>query len=229
MYCFIPSAGFGTRMKELTQNVPKPLLKISGMSLLEINLKLAYSWGCRNFIVNTHYLADQINRELKNYSNIKIHISKEEKKILGTAGGIKTGFQNLLREDEYILVLNPDAIYLPNSNFNPLQENFSGEILLYLAPSDPSDGNTSIQMKDGKVYFTSGDLYYIGISILRFGVLKDVPTNEYFDLRLIYDQLSASDKLSGKMFEGTVIDLGDKEKYLQNQFLQLPEYTNCKL
>ncbi len=224
MKCFLLCAGFGTRMQELSKQVPKPLLSIQGRSLLEINLHFAYSYGAREFYINTHYLAEKIEQEVKKFSNYKIFISKEEKEILGTAGGIKTALAGKIPEEEIFLLINPDSIFYPSLDFS-FPKDFQEEILLYLSPIESTSKNTELSLQDGKVFFEKGGYYYIGICIMKLKALKDVAVGKYFDLTEIFKKYSKEGKLFGKVFEGKVVDLGEKEKYLANLNLSLPSYV----
>ena len=60
MKAFIFAAGFGTRLKELTKDIPKPLLKVKGRSLIEWNILKLKSAGFDQIIINTHYLGNKI-------------------------------------------------------------------------------------------------------------------------------------------------------------------------
>ena len=57
MKAFILAAGLGTRLKDLTKDLPKPLLKVKGKSLIEWNILKLKSAGFDQIIINTHYLA----------------------------------------------------------------------------------------------------------------------------------------------------------------------------
>jgi len=63
----ILAAGFGTRMESLTKKIPKPLLKINNSTLLTNTIKFFENLGCNKFIINTHYL----HENLKDYINLK--------------------------------------------------------------------------------------------------------------------------------------------------------------
>ena len=63
----ILAAGFGTRMESLTKNIPKPLLKINNSTLLNNTINFFEKLGCNKFIINTHYL----HENLKDYINLK--------------------------------------------------------------------------------------------------------------------------------------------------------------
>ena len=105
MDVLILAAGLGTRMEELTQDLPKPLLLVQGKPLLEYALNLIQPLPTNKIFVNTHYHAKLIDSYIKkNYKNI--HISWEPE-ILGTGGGVKKIHQNDL------LVLNTDNVWLP--------------------------------------------------------------------------------------------------------------------
>ena len=89
MKAMILCAGYGKRLRPITKNCPKPLLKIGQETLLSNTLKFLIKFGIKEVIINTHYLADQIVDYLDNNKyNLSITIIKEKKKILDTGGGI---------------------------------------------------------------------------------------------------------------------------------------------
>ena len=104
MDVLILAAGLGTRMEDLTKDLPKPLLPVKGKPLIDYAFDLIKPLQTENIYVNTHYLADLVQSHIsKNYENIKISF---EPKILGTGGGIKKIHQNDL------LVLNLSLIHI---------------------------------------------------------------------------------------------------------------------
>ena len=89
MKAFVLAAGFGSRLRPLTDDTPKPLLKVKGRSLIEWNLLKLKDAGFEEIIINTHHLGEKIETELgdgKKY-DLKIKYSRETK-ILGTGGAI---------------------------------------------------------------------------------------------------------------------------------------------
>ena len=75
----ILAAGYGKRMENLTENIPKPLLKINNTTLLSNTINFFYNLGCNQFVINTHYLHNQINNYINiNHSNKNITISKQD-------------------------------------------------------------------------------------------------------------------------------------------------------
>ena len=84
------AAGLGTRLRPLTNLVPKPLVPVANRPLLEYTFALLAAAGVREAIVNAHHLADELERGLRalDAAGIALHVSRE-RRILGTAGGLK--------------------------------------------------------------------------------------------------------------------------------------------
>lgn len=103
MKALLLSAGYGKRLRPLTINTPKCLIKINDVSLLEIWIRKLNKIGVDEFIVNTHYLHDQVVDFVKN-SQFKNSIQIiYEKKLLGTAGTLLHNL-DLFLNDECLLV-----------------------------------------------------------------------------------------------------------------------------
>ena len=103
MKALLLAAGFGTRLGNLTKYTPKPLIKVNNKPILTFCLEQLAQAGVTEVIINTHYLADQIDDFLKkNDAPIKIVIS-HEKQLLGTAGTLKKHIQ-VLAEGDFIVM-----------------------------------------------------------------------------------------------------------------------------
>ena len=104
MKAFILAAGLGTRLKDLTKDLPKPLLKVKGKSLIEWNILKLKSAGFDQIIINTHYLADQIEDHIGDGTkfDLKIKYSREEK-ILGTGGALIKA-KELIGNDPFLIL-----------------------------------------------------------------------------------------------------------------------------
>jgi N-acetyl-alpha-D-muramate 1-phosphate uridylyltransferase len=110
MKAMILCAGYGKRLRPITKNCPKPLLKIGQETLLSNTLKFLIKFGIKEVIINTHYLADQIVDYLDNNKfNLSITIIKEKKKILDTGGGILNAIKYF--SNKPFLTINPDTIW----------------------------------------------------------------------------------------------------------------------
>ena len=60
MKVILLAAGLGTRLRPLTNSIPKCLVPIKGKPLLEIWLENLFQIGCRSFLINTHYMAEKV-------------------------------------------------------------------------------------------------------------------------------------------------------------------------
>ena len=110
MKAMILCAGYGKRLRPITKNCPKPLLKIGQETLLSNTLKFLIKFGIKEVIINTHYLADQIVDYIDNNKfNLSITIIKEKKKILDTGGGILNAIKYF--SNKPFITINPDTIW----------------------------------------------------------------------------------------------------------------------
>ncbi|PKN86099.1 MAG: hypothetical protein CVU51_07730 [Deltaproteobacteria bacterium HGW-Deltaproteobacteria-1] len=107
---FILGAGLGTRLRPLTENMPKPLLPIGGRPIITYAMEHLRIEGIRRFIVNTHHCAEKYTEAFPEGSWQGIPITfRHEPVLLDTAGGIKN-IEDLIAQDERILVYNGDII-----------------------------------------------------------------------------------------------------------------------
>jgi len=108
----ILAAGFGTRMRPLTEKIPKPLIKVGPKNLLERSIELLIKMGIDELVINTHHLSLEIDNFLKNKNyKISITLTKEEE-LLDTGGGILNATKKF--ENNPFFVLNPDTIWNKN-------------------------------------------------------------------------------------------------------------------
>ncbi len=103
------AAGFGTRLRPLTDNLPKPLLILGGKTMLDQALTHLADVGVSHAVINVHYLGDKIIQHLKHHTYpLQISVS-EEADILETGGGIKKAL-SLLNAPEFLTV-NSDILW----------------------------------------------------------------------------------------------------------------------
>jgi len=91
MKAMILAAGLGTRLRPITDTIPKALVEINGKTLLEHSIDHLNFFGVQEVIVNVHHFPDQIISFLKKKKNfgLKIEISDERDQLLDTGGGVK--------------------------------------------------------------------------------------------------------------------------------------------
>lgn len=110
MKAMIFAAGLGTRLKPITNDKPKALVEINGISLLEITIKKLIRFGFTELIINVHHFADQIISFIKQNSfEADIHISHEKNVLLNTGGGLKQA-QWFFDDGNPFLLYNVDII-----------------------------------------------------------------------------------------------------------------------
>src|SRR5215218_2725952 len=104
------AAGFGERMKPLTEKMPKPLVPVDGKPLLDHVLDRLAAAGVERAVVNVHYLADQIEKHVAARKAPKVTISDERAKLLDTGGGVVKALK--LLGSEPFFHINSDTIWI---------------------------------------------------------------------------------------------------------------------
>ena len=100
----ILAAGRGTRMRHLTENTPKPLIKVNGQHLIEYHIHSLAQAGIKQLVINLAYLGDQIRETIGDGSRYGVSISySDEGEALETGGGIFKAL-TLLGPDPFIVV-----------------------------------------------------------------------------------------------------------------------------
>jgi N-acetyl-alpha-D-muramate 1-phosphate uridylyltransferase len=211
MDVLILAAGLGTRMEELTQDLPKPLLPVQGKPLLEYAFNLVQPLKPNQIYVNTHYHAKLIDSYIKkNYENI--HVSWEPE-ILGTGGGIKKIHQNDL------LVLNTDNVW--TSQFTHEIElawqyfqnhQYIDNLLLTKRTSKSFDLEI---LPDESIQFPSNtcNAQFQGCHFIRQGVLREYP--EKFNIPTYWKKCSMEKKLFSFTTTAENTHIGTKDLYLK--------------
>ena len=111
MKAMILAAGKGTRLKPLTDTMPKALVPVGGTPLLEKTIHRLIDAGCREIIINVHHFAQQIIDYLaaKTFPGIEIKISDETRQLLDTGGGIAEATRRF-GEEQPLLIHNVDIV-----------------------------------------------------------------------------------------------------------------------
>lgn len=174
MTAMIFAAGLGTRLKPLTDTMPKALVPIAGQTLLEWQILRLKRAGITDIIINVHHFADQIIDYVREHDGFGCHvtISDERESLLDTGGGLRKAWT----KDEPILALNVDI--LSTIDIRALMEAYehSGESLLvvseretqrYLCFDDKGCMSGWTNIKTGEVKVRDGrHLAFSGMQIL---------------------------------------------------------------
>lgn len=121
MRAMIFAAGLGTRLKPLTDHMPKALVPVAGKPMLEHVICKLKDYGFTEIVVNIHHFGQQIIDFLQANQNfgITIHISDERNELLDTGGGIKKA-ATFFEGNEPFLIHNVDI--LSNTNLKDLYD-----------------------------------------------------------------------------------------------------------
>ena len=110
MQSMIFAAGLGTRLKPLTDRIPKALVRVGGKPLIEYVLKNLVAAGSKRIVVNVHHFANQIIEYLQqNDFGVDICVSDETEMLLDTGGGIKNAAP-FFNTSEPVLIHNVDIL-----------------------------------------------------------------------------------------------------------------------
>jgi len=211
-------AGYGKRLAPLTDNIPKPLLKVKNINLLDNTLKFVQSIGINKIKINTFYLSEQIKNfiENKNYP-LNIDIINDGEKILDTGGGI----YNLIKhsDEEDFVILNPDTLWNSNyiNTFNEMEKFYfknKAKNLLMLVNKDKSfdtrfKGDFSLN-KNKLSKEIKNDFIYTGCQILNKKVFQKINSN-IFSISEIWNDLIDNKELYGYESLNEFIHLTDIE------------------
>lgn len=214
------AAGLGTRMRPLTDAVPKPLVKVDGKAMIDYVLDALDASGITRVVVNVHYRADQIEAHLATRSRPEIVISDERAGLLDSGGGVKKALPHL--GDKPFLSLNSDAIWIdgPRPNILRMIDAFDAEamdILLLVASTSyavgwGNKGDFSMDQhgrlrrpKPGEVT----PFAYAGIAILKPELFIDTP--DIFSLNLLFNRAIERERLFGLRMEGLWMHVGTPE------------------
>lgn len=132
------AAGLGTRLKPITDSIPKALLPIGGKTLLQHQLEKLRDAGFTDIVINIHHFPEQIVDFCKEHDNfgLNIRFSDETEQLLETGGGLRKAQNLLLPTDEPILVCNVDI--LSNIDIATLVRAHKADALATIVVSDRS-------------------------------------------------------------------------------------------
>ena len=102
------AAGYGTRLKPLTDRVPKPLVPVAGKPMIQYALDRLQAYGIEEVVINVSHLKEQLTAWLAGCKNLTVKLS-EEAEPLETGGGLKKALP--LLGNEPVFIINSDIIW----------------------------------------------------------------------------------------------------------------------
>ena len=201
-------AGVGTRMGALTAERPKPLLEVAGRTLVDRALEIGRDAGSAPVVVNTHYLADQMDRHL---GGRDILVSHETPDILDTGGGLRQALP-LLGEGA-VATLNPDCIWAGTNPLSLLEEAWDSTrmgALLLVVPLEQSlahEGAGDFDIDRAGRLLRGGPNIYTGAQIIDPSGLGRIAARA-FSLNVYWNALAEQGRLFGLPYPGRWCDVG---------------------
>lgn len=215
MQAMILAAGLGKRMRPLTDELPKPLLKVGEKTLIEHQIERLIAGGVTGIVINHFYLGNMIENLLGNGSRYGIPISYSREAIrLETAGGIIKALPQL--KDDCFIVVNADI--WTDFDFSSLE------------PVDGIDRVSHLVLVENVDHNPHGDFYiddagrvhedhsardqrftFSGISVLHKNLFSGYPIQPRSLVPLLQDAM-VEDLVSGEIYEGLWMDIGTPER-----------------
>ena len=212
------AAGFGTRMRPLTDRMPKPLVSVAGKTLLDHVLDRLTEAGVERAVVNVHHFAEQMIDHLESRNDPRIVISDERGLLLDTGGGVLKALPEL--GEAPFFHLNADTIWIDGvrPNLARLAEAFdaaSMDALLLLAPTAGSVGYAGrgdfSMASDGRLRKRAerevAPFVYAGAAILTPALFAGSPPGA-FSLTRLFERAADAGRLHGLRLEGLWMHVG---------------------
>jgi MurNAc alpha-1-phosphate uridylyltransferase len=204
---FILAAGLGTRMRPITDKIPKPLVEVNGRTLLERTIDQLEDVGVREIVINTHHLAEQIPARLKHRTSPHIHFSYE-KELLDTGGGVKKAIHHF--GNDPFFVLSGDGLWT-GDGLKDLTEAWDPvrmDVLLLLQPLSTFDLTEGVgdydMLPDGHIRRSKdkkGAYMFTSIRINAAHIYKGTPDGAFSYLQIM-DEAEKAGRLYGLAHKG---------------------------
>ncbi|MCK5778953.1 MAG: nucleotidyltransferase family protein [Rhodospirillales bacterium] len=229
------SAGYGKRMRPLTDDTPKPMLALNGKPLIGHVMDRLATAGVKRAVVNLHYLGDQIKDYLAAEDRLDVTFT-DEPELLETGGGVKNALTPLTETGtDPFYVVNSDAFWLDGyeDTLMRLAREWKDDImdgLLLLHGTVESHGYTGpgdfVADPDGKLKrrpeMEIAPWLFAGVQILHPRIFDNSPDGKW-SLNVVFDKAIESDRLYGVIHDGEWFHIGTPEGLKEaDDFLNLP-------
>jgi N-acetyl-alpha-D-muramate 1-phosphate uridylyltransferase len=222
---FVLAAGLGTRMRHLSATLPKPLVPLNGVALIDRVLDRIADAGIGTAVVNVHYMADALEAHLAKRARPHVAISDERGLLLETGGGVMQAWPQLSRGP--FLIHNSDSVWVEGAGhtLDRLCDAFDRDrmdSLMLLAPTTTSlgyDGSGDFAMDpDGRLIrrgsAASAPYVFAGVQIAHPRMFDGAPTGA-FSLNRVWDRAIAAGRLYGLVLDGIWMHVGTPEAVLE--------------
>ncbi|RCW20398.1 MurNAc alpha-1-phosphate uridylyltransferase [Ciceribacter lividus] len=218
------AAGLGTRLRPITDTVPKPLVKVAGKAMIEYALDTLADAGVERVVVNVHHHAEQMIGYLESYPRLQVIISDERAGLMNSGGGLAKGLR--LLGDTTVFVMNADLFWIGDrrgheSNLERLADFFDPtrmDMALLCVHPDHTTGHNgksdfNLDEQGHLTRYNAGDsrpVVYAGAIVMNSSLLNDAPADA-FNLNIYFDRAIAKGRLFGLELKGHWITVGTPE------------------
>ena len=221
-HAMILAAGLGTRMRPLTLTLPKPLIEVAGKPLIDWNLDWLTCAGIQNVVINSSYLAEQLETHLATRAEPRIIISREGEPPLETGGGVALALPQL--GSGPFLTMNSDAILLDGaqSPIAQLADAWSDDVdfVMVLVPCNRAHGWSGngdfILRADGAIRRPlsneDAEMVFTGVELMHPRVFDGCPSGP-FSLSQLWEQRIGEggwyQRIRAVVYAGEWLNVGD--------------------
>ena len=210
MKAIILAAGKGERFGDITKTLPKPLIKLGDITLIEHNILLLKEYGFNDLVVNVSHLSDMIIDFLGNGKkyNVNIKYSVEKPEPYETGGGIQNALH--LLGDSPFLVINADIYTNCNLSNIPIKQDDLASIVMVKNPKHHINGDFSL-INSRITLPNKNTMTYSGIGIYNPLIFSGIKSKKYMLSEILLKNI-IKDKVSGLEHTGIWFDVGDVKK-----------------
>ncbi|HVR37567.1 MAG TPA: sugar phosphate nucleotidyltransferase [Thermoanaerobaculia bacterium] len=211
MKAMLLAAGLGTRLRPITNTLPKPLVPVCNRPLIEWAVDALVDAGVHDIVVNLHHLPEAITNLLAKRTDAHFEFSHEPK-ILGTGGGVRNVRNLLENEDEFFLVNGDTIQFPPFAALRDARRDAIAALVLRHAPAN--DNFTPVYLANGRVTgFGSGTgepLMFSGAHLISSRIFQYLNEKTF---RIIATYESLLGEITGVVDDGLWFDIGTPQRY----------------
>lgn len=217
MKAMILAAGFGERLRPLTETTPKPLLRVGGKPLIQYHIERLAALGLRDLVINTGWLGEQVEAFVGDGSRFGVNVQwSREADPLETGGGIRHALPLLGAEP--FLVINSD-VWTDYPLQNLITRNWNADeidahLVLVANPDHHQRGDFELNDDAQICYPSAGQSYtFSGISVMNPDIFALYPSaSQKFPIRDVLVSGIKNGYVTGEVYAGVWWDIGTCER-----------------
>lgn len=221
------AAGLGTRLRPITDTIPKPLVRVAGKPMIDYALDALADAGVQKAVVNVHHFADQMEAHLARYPRLDVYVSDERRQLMNSGGGLAKGIK--LLDPGPLFVMNSDLFWVGEksgeaTNLQRLADYFDParmDMALLCVPLQRTTGHNGkkdFQLdSSGRLErYRDGEqpLVYAGAIAMHSSLFDDAPADA-FNLNLYFDKAIDRARLYGLVLDAHWLTVGTPEALVE--------------